>query len=76
MVAPLAFEVPEMAPIELKPALAAVMEFFTYSVVATLVELSLVAGVGAVGVPTNGPLNPVALIVPLVTTLVTLEFPN
>jgi hypothetical protein len=26
--------------------------------------------------PDNGPVNPVALIVPLVTTLVTLELPN
>jgi hypothetical protein len=51
--APLAFEVPEIAPIVLKPALAAVMEALTYSVVATFVELSLVAGVGAVGVPVN-----------------------
>jgi hypothetical protein len=30
-----------------------VIEFLTYSVVATFVELSLVAGVGAVGVPVN-----------------------
>ena len=53
IVAPFAFEVPEMAPIELNPAFAATIEFFTYSVVATFVELSLVAGVGAVGVPVN-----------------------
>jgi hypothetical protein len=53
IVAPLAFEVPEIAPIELNPALAAVIEFLTYSVVATFVELSLVAGVGAVGTPVN-----------------------
>jgi hypothetical protein len=53
IVAPFAFEVAEIAPIELNPAFAATIEFFTYSVVATFVELSLVAGVGAVGVPVN-----------------------
>lgn len=53
IVAPFALEVPEIAPIELNPALDAVIEAFTYSVVANLVELSLVAGVGAVGVPVN-----------------------
>ena len=51
IVAPFAFEVAETFPIELKPALAAVIEAFTYSVVAIFVELSLVAGVGVVGVP-------------------------
>jgi hypothetical protein len=53
IVAPLAFEVAEITPIELNPAFAATIEFLTYSVVATFVELSLVAGVGAVGVPVN-----------------------
>jgi hypothetical protein len=52
-VAPLAFDVPEIAPIELNPAFEAVIEALTYSVVAIFVELSLVAGVGAVGVPVN-----------------------
>jgi hypothetical protein len=49
----LAFEVPEIAPIELNPAFEAVIEALTYSVVAIFVEISLVAGVGAVGVPVN-----------------------
>jgi hypothetical protein len=53
IVAPLALEVPEIAPILLNPAFEAVMEAFTYSVVAIFVELSLVNGVGAVGVPVN-----------------------
>jgi hypothetical protein len=52
-VAPLEFGVAEIAPIVLKPALAAVIDALTYSVVATFVELSLVAGVGAVGTPVN-----------------------
>jgi hypothetical protein len=51
IVAPFAFEVPEIVPIELNPPLDAVIEALTYSVVAIFVELSLVAGVGAVGVP-------------------------
>jgi hypothetical protein len=53
IVAPLALEVPEIAPILLNPAFEAVMEAFTYSVVAIFVELSLVNGVGAVGIPVN-----------------------
>ena len=53
IVAPLALEVPEIAPILLNPAFEAVMEAFTYSVVAIFEELSLVNGVGAVGVPVN-----------------------
>jgi hypothetical protein len=51
--APFALEVPEISPIILIPAFAAVIDAFTYSVVAILVELSLVAGVGAVGTPVN-----------------------
>ncbi len=46
-------DVPEIAPIELNPAFAAVIEAFTYAVVANVVELSFVAGVGAVGTPVN-----------------------
>jgi hypothetical protein len=53
IVAPFALEIPDILPIELNPELEAVMEAFTYSVVANFVELSLVAGVGAVGVPVN-----------------------
>jgi hypothetical protein len=53
IVAPLVFGVVEIAPIVLNPPLDAVIEALTYSVVATFVELSLVAGVGAVGVPVN-----------------------
>jgi hypothetical protein len=71
IVAPFAFEVPEIAPIELNPAFAAVIEAFTYSVVATLVELSLVAGVGAVGVPVNvgeliGAFNKISAVFPVI----------
>ena len=51
IIAPFALDVAAIAPIELKPALAAVIDAFTYSVVAIFVELSLVVGVGAVGVP-------------------------
>jgi hypothetical protein len=53
IVAPYALDVPEIGPIELKPALDAVMDALTYSVVAIFVELSLVIGVGAVGAPVN-----------------------
>ena len=49
--APFAFEVAEIAPILLNPELEALIDAFTYSVVAIFVELSLVAGVGADGVP-------------------------
>ena len=51
IIAPFALDVAAIAPIELKPALAAVIDAFTYSVVAIFVELSLVVGVGEVGVP-------------------------
>ena len=51
--APLVFDVAAMFPIELNPAFAAIIEAFTNSVVAIFVELSIVAGVGAVGVPVN-----------------------
>ena len=53
IVAPLAFDVTAMFPIELNPAFAAIIEAFTNSVVAIFVELSLVAGVGAEGAPVN-----------------------
>ena len=67
IVAPFTFEVPDIAPTVLIPAFAAVIDAFTYSVVAIVVELSLVAGVGAVGVPekagdANGALNNIAAV--------------
>ena len=59
IVPPFAFEVPEIAPIVLKPALEAVMDAVTNAVVANLVELSPVVcvmpvvPVGKLGVPVN-----------------------
>jgi hypothetical protein len=46
-------DVAEIEPILRKPVFDAVIEALTYSVVAIFVELSLVIGVGAVGVPVN-----------------------
>ena len=41
-----------------------------------LIFLAVAKVVAVDALPVNSPVNPVALIVPLVTTLVTLEFPN
>ena len=59
IIAPFAFEVPEIGPTELNPALEAVMDAATNAVVANLVELSPVVcvmpvvPVGKLGVPVN-----------------------